>query len=82
MGKHSEGPWYAAKSAGRGQGLIISEKTGKNIAVAYDEIDAPVLAAAPDLLEACEKIIEDWEHNLTEAMRLVHAAVDKAKGGA
>ena len=40
-----------------------------------------MISAAPDLLEACEKIIEDWEHNLTEAMQMIHAAVSKAKGG-
>lgn len=38
--------WYAAKSAGRGQGLVIDENTGRNIAVTYDETDAPLIVDA------------------------------------
>ena len=38
--------------------------------------------AAPDLLEACQRIITDWEHNLSEAVQMAAAAVRKAKGGA
>lgn len=44
--------WYAKKSAGNGQGLVVDEDTGRNVAVTYDENDAQLLAAAPKLLEA------------------------------
>jgi hypothetical protein len=45
------------------QSLIIDEDTGASIAVAYDKKNAPILAAAPDLLEALEELVaqEDWE---------------------
>lgn len=45
------GPWYEANSPGH-QGLVISESTGMNIAVTYDEKDAALIAAAPEMLEA------------------------------
>ena len=47
--------WYEANT-GNHQGLIIEEETGKNIAVSYDKEDARLIAAAPDLLEACKQI--------------------------
>jgi len=44
-----------------GQGIIIDEADGRNVAVAYDEKDAPLLAAAPDLLAACQKLLNVME---------------------
>jgi len=35
---------------GNHQGLIVDETTGENIAVAYDKANAPLIAAAPELL--------------------------------
>lgn len=79
--------WYAKKSAGGGQGLVIDEETGRNVAVAYDEKDTALLAAGPKLLEALEAIIDipaDDEGNraipagfLNEA----RAAISDAKNG-
>lgn len=42
-----------------GQGLITEENTGRNIAVAYDWRDAPLLAAAPELLDALTAMLKD-----------------------
>lgn len=50
--------WYEAKT-GNHQGLIVDEDTGKNIAVAYDKADAPLIAAAPRMREALEAA-EHW----------------------
>jgi len=46
--------WYVA-STGNHQGLVVEEDTGRNVAVCYDKADAPLLAAAPKLLEACKE---------------------------
>ena len=54
--KHTPGKWYEAKT-GNDQGLVISEQTGANIAVAYDKADAQLIAASPDLLEALENCL-------------------------
>ena len=48
--------WYTKSKAEDSQGLIIDETTGKNIAVSYDAKDAQLIAAAPDLLEACQHL--------------------------
>ena len=48
--KHTPGPWYESIT-GKGQGLIIAEDTGENIAVSYNRINAKLIAAAPDLLD-------------------------------
>jgi hypothetical protein len=56
MTKHTPGPWYY-KDGSMGQGLIISEQTGANIAVAYDKRDSALLAASPELLEA---LLDMW----------------------
>lgn len=66
--------WYEA-FAGTDQGLIIDEKTGENIAVSYDKANAPLIAAAPELLEVIEKAKNCFTgHNLlstaTEEERL------------
>lgn len=50
--------WYEA-STGNEQGLIIEEGTGRNVAVAYDKADSPLIAAAPAMLAALE-LAEGW----------------------
>jgi hypothetical protein len=44
--------WHVAKT-GNDQRIIISGK-GDNIAVVYDAVNAPLIAAAPKLLRACK----------------------------
>ncbi len=63
--KHTPGPWYAARSSGS-QGLIISEANGANVAVSYDPHDAPLIAAAPDLLAALSQLLDSPDLNLDE----------------
>ena len=53
MDVEETGNWYES-STGNHQGLVIEEGTGKTIAVAYDKKDAPLIAAAPDLLALCK----------------------------
>ena len=63
--------WYTSKGS-MGQGIIAEEETGRNVAVAYDEKDAPLLAAAPALLEACNLAMSDFE---LEGIELNHDTV-------
>ena len=49
--------WYAKSTSG-GQGLVIDEADGRNVAVAYDEKDAGLLAAAPDMRTALSTAAE------------------------
>jgi len=50
-GKDNMKTWYKANTGGH-QGLVIEEGTGRNVAVTYEEKDAELIAAAPDLLRA------------------------------
>ena len=74
--------WYESNCNSH-QGLVISEDTGRNIAVCYDKKDAPLVAAAPDLLKAliaCRKYMvgEYTELDLVETDRLALDAIAKA----
>lgn len=78
--------WYTAKTGGD-QGLIVEEGTGRNVAVAYDKKDAPLLAAAPDLLEACRGLMAMYEVAAVQEIVAKHfvdvrRAIEKAEGGA
>ena len=46
------------------RGWFPMKKTGKDIAVSYDKKHAPLIAAAPSLLEALKQII--WKLNRNE----------------
>jgi hypothetical protein len=82
--KHTPGPWHESKT-GNHQGLIIAE-TGENIAVAYDEKDAPIIAAAPDMLAALKALLnaanqyQDLRDRNGAAVFNAYAAIAKAEG--
>jgi hypothetical protein len=46
--------WYNATKKDSLQGLVYDETTGENIAITYDPENARLVAAAPDLLDACK----------------------------
>ena len=58
--------WYVSKT-GNGQGLVIEECTGRNVAVTYDEKDANLIALAPRMLEALNKALEELDYLRREA---------------
>lgn len=89
--KHTQGPWIAAKTPG--QGLIISESTGDNVAVTYDSKDRNIVAAAPDMYEALVELLQSAEYiyrvhleeisggfKLAQDIRRAQAAIYKAEG--
>lgn len=55
--------WYAEQAAGGHQGLVIDEESGRSVAVVYDPKDAPLLSAAPKLLEACKAVKERLDYD-------------------
>ena len=59
--------WYHAKIGNiHDQGLVIDEETGENIAVVYDKKNAPLLAAAPELLAGLKAVIENMEAHCSD----------------
>ena len=57
--QHTEGPWMYSRTAGDHQFAVHTEKQGSDIAMVYNrngksEADAKLIAAAPELLKACQ----------------------------
>jgi len=77
-GRDDDMKWYAAKSAVRGQGLVIDEDTGRNVAVVYDEKDTKLLAAAPRLLEVLELIAASGTDNANVLRRHAEDVIREA----
>lgn len=98
--KPTAGPWTHKATASLGPQYAVyseSDQTGADIAIVYNngseaEANAQLIAAAPDLLEACEKVAELEASTrgkglldvssvaLQEAYRAVATAIQKARG--
>ena len=80
--------WHAGKPHKIADQVQISdEQTGRTVAVTYSSADAPIIAAAPELLAALVKLergIRLWmTEGVTDAdMTEARAAIHKATGGA
>lgn len=48
--------WYVANTS-NGQGLVVDEDTGENIAVTYNEKDANLVASSPNMKKALENAL-------------------------
>lgn len=83
---HTPGPWSTSPSE-PGQVIVPSRpKAHQVLADVYGdeeqaEIDALLMAAAPDLLAACERLLRwaSWPH-AEEDIAAARAAIAKAKG--
>lgn len=90
--KHTPGPWfhYDDRSSTERHEIVAMGKTVARVyctngCEAEDKANARLIAAAPDLLEACEAMLEEmqvWETEQGEhpAATLARAAIAKAKG--
>lgn len=84
------GPWHISKSLGRYE--IWPKDYGHThcfVGVVQRQIDARLIAAAPDLLEACRALTAEvplWELNIRKDFSLINAhncalkAIAKAEG--
>ncbi len=84
MTKHTPGPWYADEEQSVIDGIVIPfvHVDGKKIAEVNTIANARLIAAAPELLEALERLILICEaYNGLEAKKS-RAIVAKARGEA
>lgn len=58
MNAYADNSWYSKNIANGTQSVIIHEQTGRTIAVVYDPIHSPIIAAAPALYEALKRLHE------------------------
>lgn len=80
---HTPGPWYTMAKGNDYQSPVSQEGTGKTVALTYttNDADAHLIAAAPDLLAACEAMLEHREcPTRSPEARLMREAISKAKG--
>lgn len=79
--------WYTKTKQDDLQGLICEEGTGRNVAVSYDSKDAALIAAAPEMLAALEKLLTLYDKKVMtpvdvypSSWREVREVIEKAKG--
>ena len=83
--KHTPGPWATSHDAvpdHHTQVTVYSEGSGERVATVFQtEANARLIAAAPELLEACEEI-KEWLMYIGSKVTFVHldAAIAKATG--
>jgi hypothetical protein len=89
MSKHTPGPWYR-----EARGMVTSDASGIDpfcsIAIAGGanrEANARLISSAPELLEACKRVLESvpfasyrGDGELEELELFLHTAVAKAEG--
>jgi len=82
----TEGPWivyYERRQEGDTHAILPAGRPGDVAAGISDEEDAFLIAAAPDLLAACEKFLECWSvEGMILARQAAEAAVAKARRSA
>lgn len=97
--KHTPGPWKLLEVGGLGH-LCPADGNGISIltvvtegdvdfAAVYEDADARLIAAAPELLEALQNLLNDTQHKEHQdcddgpcPVREARAAIAKATGGA
>lgn len=80
--KHTPGPWtYREGMISGGNKIKIAEMDQCHMPNIEHYANAALIAAAPELLEACKKaIIAIEERELTVAIAFLEAAIRKAEG--
>ena len=84
MPEHTEGPWrFRRDEIGKRIGSIDKADGSEvitNVEYWIKESNANLIAAAPDLLEALEKIVLEFEGYASDGLDLAIAAIAKARG--
>ena len=87
---HTTGPWKFYNAYGSKQimftrlgndqeTIIVAARCGVEC-VLGNEDDAYLISAAPDLLEALQKIVNNWDNLHPKDRQQARAAISKAKG--
>lgn len=88
MSKHTPGPWIVRQCGGngysgqKGYAIDFNEDQEQVADFVYEEADAHLIAAAPDLLEALQEIAEYPALDALEMKRIARNAIAKARGEA
>ena len=78
---HTPSPWTIRLSRADSTYTHISSESNDSVACTKSEADARLIAAAPDLLAAAEKMVAaNFAAEKFEAIRALEAAIAKARG--
>lgn len=84
MTDHTPGPWFFAGDDYSGFSVLASNGKGGEVDIAdvYDADNLHIIAAAPDLLAACEAALDSFSGLVerSEARFKLNAAITKARG--
>ncbi len=84
MTQHTPGPWELSRDAvpdWHTQITVYTEATGTRVATVFErEANAHLIAAAPELLAACEAALDRDDVADCELGDMLRAAIAKAKG--
>jgi hypothetical protein len=61
VNKPTPGPWMARQMFSGSWDIAAEDGDGSTIARTKDEANARLIAAAPDLLEACADLVQLWQ---------------------
>jgi hypothetical protein len=82
MNKQTPGPWHACSSGGARPKWYVTSQRGNVVDIgAVKEVDALLIAAAPELYEACKAVAGVFQDSDDPPMyaRKCIAALDKAQ---
>ena len=80
MSEHTPGPWTATWAGMEQPGVFIVKPYGKT--AVEESANARLIAAAPDLLEACKAVVmEDGKKPWADVVAGIRAAIAKATEG-
>jgi len=78
------GPWIHNGAQGSDKEFLITADPGVLVATSIEDADARLIAAAPELLEALEAMIQHYDENYTVsgmfASMQARSAIRKARG--
>ena len=91
MSKHTPGPWIVREVSGagwpgqRGFAIDYNAEQEQIVDFVYEEADAHLIAAAPELLEAIEELMDGYLYGCDKETKRENAkrareAIAKAKG--
>lgn len=82
--KHTPGPWLIEKDGSaehRNKANVIRGADGTMIVYGQaNDADARLIAAAPDLLDALQVMLDAAQHDITQECDIARAAIAKAIG--
>lgn len=77
MSKHTQGPWEVEHADENVFDIVPDDSIGGTVAIAYDEGNAKLIAAAPEMRKWLEKLVEEDGILIAREVIAIQALLDK-----